>query len=734
MSERLRPRDLAFLAAESPRRPCTTPTVEIFEPGRLGLRLRPAARADRGPDLVRAALPAAAPVRARAAGQPGVGRRRGLRPHLPRTPLRAAASGQPRPAPRARRPDRVAPAGPQPSAVGDVLRRGPRGRPGRAAVQVAPGPRRRGRHRRPRPGAARRRPGSPKELGGDEWRPARAPTPDGAASRTRCATRSPTRGTVGRHRPAAASAPCCATADGAGRRTSSVVSALAGRRPGARDADQRPRSPSSAAFVTVRTDLADYRTVRDAPRRHRQRRHPRHRHRCAAQLADGPRGVAARAAPAPRGGADLGHRRASSRPTSLGSQIAAHFVDLPIGRVQPGGPAAPGVLLVPGAQGDRPRASRPTGSPGSRASRRPRSTRSGRGSRPRESAPRLPPQRHQRARAAVAALRRGRADGRDATPSTPLLPGPRRSPIGVTSYDGGRVLRRHRRPRRCCPTSTCSGSACARPSTSWSTPHPAPGRAPRAAARGATRSQKPHEAVTVMSVRVYVPLTSGRPGRPRRRRTARPARSRAHAVTEALRVGWPDGRRGGLGVRRADGGRRALARSCAGGDVARAATWSRPTCRPWRPVPRRGPHAGRRGRRRGVEERRRRPRRHRRLGGARRRRGRRARRGSPRRRSATCCRAGADGPTDSAAAAAAVADTIGRMDAITFPPAPINEPNLTYAPGSPERAALVAELEKLQEDRSIDLTATHRRHAGDAAAAPRSRSCSRTTTSTCSAS
>ena len=27
------------------------------------------------------------------------------------------------------------------------------------------------------------------------------------------------------------------------------------------------------------------------------------------------------------------------------------------------------------------------------------------------------------------------------------------------------------------------------------------------------------------------------------------------------------------------------------------------------------------------------------------------------------------------------------MDAITFPPAPINEPNLTYAPGSPEREA-----------------------------------------------
>jgi len=45
------------------------------------------------------------------------------------------------------------------------------------------------------------------------------------------------------------------------------------------------------------------------------------------------------------------------------------------------------------------------------------------------------------------------------------------------------------------------------------------------------------------------------------------------------------------------------------------------------------------------------------------------------------------------------------MDAITHPPAPVNEPNLTYAPGSPERAALELEL-KRQEDRTLDLTAT----------------------------
>jgi 1-pyrroline-5-carboxylate dehydrogenase len=45
------------------------------------------------------------------------------------------------------------------------------------------------------------------------------------------------------------------------------------------------------------------------------------------------------------------------------------------------------------------------------------------------------------------------------------------------------------------------------------------------------------------------------------------------------------------------------------------------------------------------------------------------------------------------------------MDAITTPPAPVNEPNLNYAPGSPERAAIEAELAHLGAS-PIDLTAT----------------------------
>ena len=41
-------------------------------------------------------------------------------------------------------------------------------------------------------------------------------------------------------------------------------------------------------------------------------------------------------------------------------------------------------------------------------------------------------------------------------------------------------------------------------------------------------------------------------------------------------------------------------------------------------------------------------------------------------------------------------NTVARMDAITTPPAPVNEPNLTYAPGTPERGALQAELDRLE--------------------------------------
>src|SRR6476661_4433403 len=46
------------------------------------------------------------------------------------------------------------------------------------------------------------------------------------------------------------------------------------------------------------------------------------------------------------------------------------------------------------------------------------------------------------------------------------------------------------------------------------------------------------------------------------------------------------------------------------------------------------------------------------------------------------------------------------MDAITTPPAPVNETNLNYAPGSPERSTIEAELAHLAAAGPIDLTAT----------------------------
>ncbi|MGH3317642.1 MAG: L-glutamate gamma-semialdehyde dehydrogenase, partial [Nocardioidaceae bacterium] len=45
------------------------------------------------------------------------------------------------------------------------------------------------------------------------------------------------------------------------------------------------------------------------------------------------------------------------------------------------------------------------------------------------------------------------------------------------------------------------------------------------------------------------------------------------------------------------------------------------------------------------------------------------------------------------------------MDAITEVPRPVNEPTLHYSPGSPERAALEAELIDLQKTQ-LELTAT----------------------------
>ncbi|GAW50239.1 MULTISPECIES: aldehyde dehydrogenase family protein, partial [unclassified Nocardioides] len=56
------------------------------------------------------------------------------------------------------------------------------------------------------------------------------------------------------------------------------------------------------------------------------------------------------------------------------------------------------------------------------------------------------------------------------------------------------------------------------------------------------------------------------------------------------------------------------------------------------------------------------------------------------------------------------------MDAVTTPPAPVNEPNLTYAPGTPEREALLAEIERLErKPRDLKAHIGGRRKAGGGA-------------------
>ena len=196
----------------------------------------------------------------------------------------------------------------------------------------------------------------------------------------------------------------------------------------------------------------------------------------AAGLADDPRRVDGRAAQGPGGGPGLGDRpRARGH---LARQPDRPALRRPADRRgQPGGPPAPGVLLVPGAQGDRSRGRR-------QPARRHRRLRAddvprdrlagGRG----RAAPRLPDRDHQRPRPAVTAVRRRRPDGRH-------LPGP----AAAAATSRWRSASRPTTARSSTaspptatwsPTPTCSASASARPSTSCSTPSSGRARLPRA--------------------------------------------------------------------------------------------------------------------------------------------------------------------------------------------------------------------------------------------------------------
>ena len=61
------------------------------------------------------------------------------------------------------------------------------------------------------------------------------------------------------------------------------------------------------------------------------------------------------------------------------------------------------------------------------------------------------------------------------------------------------------------------------------------------------------------------------------------------------------------------------------------------------------------------------------------------------------------------------------MDAITSPPAPVNEPVKTYVPGTPERSALTAALDELSGDRlelTMAIDGRHRMAGGDRLTVP----------------
>ena len=252
---------------------------------------------------------------------------------------------------------------------------------------------------------------APKELGGDEWRAAARPSPAGAGGRRgpRLACTDP--GTVVDTRPQ----PHRRAAARRRRRRPAYrprsSTALAGRDARARRRPINGPLSQQRRVVAVRTDLADYRTVREvhggtvndvmlatvtgALRAWLMTR------------AESLRGLRQIRAVVPVSVIDE-----ELEATSLGSQIAAHFVDLPVGEPSP-------VVRLHQVSysfqahketGRGVAANRLAGIAGFAPDHLPRDRLAGRR---RRAAPRLPAQRHQRARPAVAALRRRRPDGRD---------------------------------------------------------------------------------------------------------------------------------------------------------------------------------------------------------------------------------------------------------------------------------------------------------------------------------
>ena len=434
MSERLRPRDLAFLAAESPHdAACTT------RRSRSSTRATPASTTTGWSQLIADRISFVPRYRQRVQLVPGRLANPvwvdddALRPRLPRTPLRAAAPGH---------------------ASTSCASWWPGSCPGRST-----GTARCGRSTSSRGSRAAGSRCSPRPT--RCWSTASRPS----TSARCCSTRTPEPRTLGARRLAPAPAPVaaglvagavhdtldrpgtvldtvradagrrrCGAADAAAARVGAVAGALAGRRPGRGDARCPASSPSSAGWSRCAPTLADYRTIREA---HGGTVNDV----ILATVTGALRGWLMTRAESmgglqadPGGGARSRSSTSELEATSLGSQIAAHFVNLPIGE------ASPVVRLHQVSYSFQ--AHKETGRGGRRQpARRDRRLRAddlprdrlagGRG----RAAPRLPARDHQRARAAVAAVRRRRADGRDLSRARRCCPDHALA-IGVTSYDG----------------------------------------------------------------------------------------------------------------------------------------------------------------------------------------------------------------------------------------------------------------------------------------------------------
>ena len=441
MTDRLSPLDVSFLYMETPTTPFHVGGVAVVRAAGRGLRLRAARRPHHRADRARAALPAEGALHPRAPRQPGVGRRRGLRRHLPRAPQRAAEAGHRRPAARARRPADGAAARPQPAAVGDLPRRGARGRPGRRS---SPRPTTRwstaSRRSTSAPSSSTSRPSRarcPPTTGG----PHRAPGPVSLV--VGAITDYVKRPTQALDTARSAVFDARATASKVGGVASGVLASAASIARPAPDSPLNVRIGEQRRFGMARDRPRRLQARPQGPRRDGQRRRARDRRRRAARLAAHPRRGGDAVERRPGDGAGVGALR-----TGGGRHRQPGLAGLrrPAGRRgQPGRAAAARELRDARPQGVG-RVGRRAGARadvGLRAADDPLARRPGR---EQHDPAAVQPGGDQRAGTAVPAVRRGRADAVDA-------PGraAREGPGAVDRADVVRrrcLLRPQRRPRR----------------------------------------------------------------------------------------------------------------------------------------------------------------------------------------------------------------------------------------------------------------------------------------------